>query len=91
MAVRSTTLQISTQPQPIAAGDDQDFNTDHRDVIVTNTGAGTVHLGGPDVTTTDGFPLAAGATVSFDRITRESIPHAVAAASSTLAVLEVGV
>lgn len=33
-------------------------------VLVTNTGSDTVYLGGPSVSATNGFPLAAGATVA---------------------------
>ena len=34
------------------------------DVLINNGGSATIYLGGPSVTSTTGFPVAAGATVT---------------------------
>lgn len=36
-----------------------------KSLVVSNTGASTVFLGGSGVTTANGFPLAAGASIDF--------------------------
>jgi len=43
-------------------------------VVILNSDASiTVYIGGEDVDTTDGFPIAAGASVSLDLIVGEAI------------------
>lgn len=56
VAVGATATLIASLP-PVADG-----------VLVVNTGAGTVYLGGAGVTTTTGFPVAANATVTVPTV-----------------------
>lgn len=91
MAVRSSVLTVGTTAAQIAPGTDTD-NPGYRDVAVQNTSQVTIYLGGSDVTSTTGFPLAPGAGLTFDDVQPGSRPFAVVASgSATLAVLEVGV
>lgn len=92
MAVRSKNLTIGTTPVALVTGQDADFNPNYRDIAVTNSSDATVYLGGPDVTTTNGFPLPVGASLSFDQVAADAIPYAiVATGTATLSVLELGV
>ena len=55
-------------------------------ITVLNTGATTLYIGGPNVTTSNGFPVAAGAALSIDNVTVNDL-YAVAASSGSLAFL----
>lgn len=58
-------------------------------VLKVLTGGSTVYVGGPDVTTTNGFPIEAGEALSMD-VVNEKV-WAVAVSTATLKVLERGV
>lgn len=91
MAVRSNVVTVGTTPVVVAPAPDGD-NRAGRDVAVQNVGSVTVFLGSSTVTTTTGFPLAAGAGMTLNDVTADSLPFAVAASGTgSLAVLEVGV
>lgn len=60
-------------------------------VAVQNTGSATVYLGGSEVSTVDGYPLAAGASVGFVAEDGDDLYGITAAASTTVAVLRQGV
>lgn len=90
MATRSRVVTIGTTPTVIV-GTDTDSNTTHRDLAIRNDSAVTVYLGGPDVTTSNGFPILAGESMAFDGLNITATPHAVAAEAVAVRVLEVGV
>lgn len=91
MAVRSSVVTVTITATQFVSGTDTD-DTAGRDVIVTNTGAATVYLGGDDVTSATGYPLTAGSTLTFDAPSLASIPFAlVDVGTGSLAVLEVRV
>lgn len=50
--------------------------------VTNRSGSASVFLGGADVTTTNGYELANGATIQFDLDTSEAV-YAVAAGSNT--------
>jgi hypothetical protein len=56
-------------------------------VAVTNTGATAVVLGGPDVTSATGIPLAAGATLPLGGVPCSPLWAVTASGSSTVALL----
>ena len=57
-------------------------------IMVKNPSGGvTIYVGGPDVDTTDGFPVAAGETFSRDMKSRESVYAVVAASTHDVNVL----
>lgn len=61
-------------------------------VAVHNNGASTVYLGDSGVTTANGFPLAAGASVSFEMDDQgDTLYGIVASGTVEVRVLEVGV
>jgi len=57
MSVQSAAVTVATTATALAAVDD-DFSS----IEVANVGAATVYIGGSDVTTSNGFPVAAGAS-----------------------------
>lgn len=59
-------------------------------LLVTNTGASTVYLGGAAVTTTTGTPLAAGGSASFDLRSGDVLYGVVAAGTNTVMTLQIG-
>lgn len=58
---------------------------------LANVGGATVFVGGPDVTTAIGFPLAAGERMAFDLRRGDEIYGVVASGTVEVRVLEVGV
>lgn len=91
MATRSSIITVGTTPTRLAPGPDTD-NPGYRDLAIQNTSQVIVYLGGTDVTTATGFPLAAGASLTLDDVQPGSLPYAiVATGTATLALLEVGV
>ena len=92
MAVRSSIVTVGTTPTALTPGADADENGTYRDVALANTGLATVYLGGPTVTTANGFPLGAGAGLSLDALPITSPVYAIVGSGTvTVAVLEVGV
>lgn len=66
--------------------------SDSVSLLVANVGAATVYLGGVDVTTSSGVPLAAGASVSInDLAAGERIYGIVASSTNEVRVLRHGV
>lgn len=57
-------------------------------LAVFNAGANTIYLGGSTVTTAAGFPLAAGASATFDLGPSDLLYGIVAAATEPLRTLE---
>ena len=93
MAVRSSVVAVGTTPTPLTPGADSDENGTYRDVALTNTDAlATVYLGGPTVTTANGFPLEAGTGRAFDALSVTSPVYGIVATDTVnVAVLEVGI
>ena len=60
---KSTQVSVGTTATPLTPVATQNVGGDT--VILQNTGAAAVFLGGPDVTTANGYSLAAGASLSI--------------------------
>lgn len=56
-------------------------------VIVTNTGAATLFIGGSDVTNVNGFPLAQNQSLPMALYNPSEIPYAYSVAGTTVPVL----
>ena len=92
MAVRSNIVTVTTSTTALLTGSDTDSNAGFRDALLKNTGAATVYVGGTDVTTATGFPLAAGEGLALSELQPDSMPYGiVAAATCTVAVMQLGV
>lgn len=76
-SVTTTEVLVGAASVVLVPGD-ADGNT----AIVRNESANTVHVGGADVTVANGFPVAAGATLSFATPSGLSF-HAVAAVAGS--------
>lgn len=87
MAVSSVQLAVGTAPVELTAVDSDGNHA--QSVLMTNVGAAAVFLGGAGVTTTNGYSLAAGASLSVD-LTGDEKMFAVAAVSGSLHVLRTG-
>lgn len=91
MAVRSSVVTVGTTPTALVPGGDAD-GLASRDVILLNSSAVTVYIGGEDVDTATGFPVAAGGSVAFDDARPDSLPFAVVSiGTAQINVLEVKV
>lgn len=90
MAVTSAQVAVATTPALLTAtaSTDGDFTSD---LLLTNTGAAAVFVGGPAVSTTTGYSLAAGASLTVRGLSSGEQVFAVAAAAGTVHVLRVGV
>jgi len=58
-------------------------------IVIYNAGASTVYIGSAEVSDTEGFPLAAGATFSADTITGAIYGICASGADTDLTVMEV--
>lgn len=81
MAVISTAVSVATTATVLVSSAGQG-------VAVYNNGASTVYLGGSDVTTAIGYPLAAGAHVGIDLERGESLYGIVASGTVECRVLK---
>lgn len=79
-AVGTTASQISPVQGVISAG---------LSLVIKNTGAVPVYLGGPDVDTTAGFPLAVGESFTADA-NDDDILWVIAGSATTISVLGTG-
>lgn len=57
---------------------------------VTNTGAGTIYLGGPNVTTSNGVPLSAGQTFSADLAPNDALYAITASGTQDCRIMQLG-
>lgn len=70
----------------------QDVGQVTRTIAVQNNGTVTAYLGGPGVSSSSyGFALAAGQSISFDLDARDVLYAAVASGTSSLNVLHLGI
>jgi hypothetical protein len=83
----ATVLSSLTPPSPI------DYNQRGFSTLIQNpTGGVTVYLGGPDVTTTTyGYSLAAGSSMSVDLFPGDLLYGVVATGTQALGILRTGV
>jgi len=82
MAVKETLVTVTTTPTLLA---DPGLGRDHADTVwfeVANGSAATVYLGGPNVTTTSGRPVVAGASWSATLGKGDALYGVVAAATA---------
>lgn len=90
MALRTTTVTVTTTAARLAALDETDYPS--RDLVVHNPGPATIWVGAANVTPDSGVPIPAGGDLAFDGILPADIPYAVTnTGSTTVRVLEVGV
>lgn len=86
MSVSSAAVTVTTSATALHAAD-----ADPHSVAVANVGASTVYLGGSDVTTANGFPLAAGASVPVGLSPSEILYGRVTSGTVEVRVLRQGV
>lgn len=91
MSVKSTAVTVGTSPTRI---DSTTFDRRSEGVSVSffNGGSGTVYVGGPDVTTSNGAPVAEDSwSPGFDLRPNDALYAVVATGTATVRVIEVGV
>lgn len=87
MAFKSETNTLSTTSEVIFT-----FPNEGTSVIVRNNDASIiVYLGGPDVTTSNGFPLAAGASIPVSGYAGEILYAVAASGTPVIRLLEQGI
>lgn len=86
MPVSSAVVSVGTAATALSTGG-RDM-TDIAAVAVYNAGANIIYLGGLNVTTATGLPLAVGATATFDLAFNDALYGIVAAATENARVLQ---
>ena len=91
MAFFASSLTVTTTEAAIPQPSTSDSHAGMH-VELNNTGAETVYVGGPGVTTTTGTPVLAGEQWYMDHMWPSDIPYVITASgSSTLSILWTGV
>lgn len=90
MTFATASVTVTTTAQALT-GTDSD-NLIGSGICVKNTGATTCYIGGSDVTSANGYPLAAGEAFAADSATGGDVLYArTASGTTTVAVLRSGV
>lgn len=88
MAISAQLVEVTTSATLL----NSDNQSRVQSVLVSvPSGGSTVYIGGPDVDTTDGFPVPAGASVSIDLSVKDDVYAVVASSTQDVNVLETGV
>lgn len=91
MAVDSRAVTVTTTATKLDTQNEMDRKVGSA-IVVSNTGSVTVYIGGPNVTTTSGIPLAAGGIFSDDGlIPGDDYYGVVASGSSSVVVVQRGI
>ncbi len=92
MAVSTAQIPVGTTATLLSGVDPGSGGAPNgQSLVLSNTGAATVFIGGPGVTTTTGYPVPAGAEYSLDLDGLETLFAIVATGTVTVAVLRTGV
>lgn len=92
MAVKSRAVSVGTTATRLDSTTDESDYVAGQSLAVYNNGAVTVYLGGSDVTTSNGAPVAAGAWgPSFDLEGQHPLYGIVASGTAEARVIETGV
>jgi hypothetical protein len=92
MAVKSRAVTVTTTATRLDGTTDQDDAMSGQSIAIYNGSAATVYIGGADVTTANGYPVAATSYgPGFDFSISDQLYGIVAAATSEVRVLESGV
>lgn len=84
MSINSSSVTVTTSATVLASA-----GSDHDDVVITNIGATEIYVGPSGVTTSVGFPVAAGGSLSVKLPAGESIYGVVASGTEACRVLKV--
>lgn len=90
MNIQSTTTNVGTAPG-LLIEDSSTYNVINDGKVsyaIFNAGGTSIYVGGSDVTTANGFPVPAGATISFDIPTGSKV-WAVSTAIASVRILKV--
>lgn len=82
--IKSSATTVSTTATAIPAT----ALTGRRSIVVQNTGANDIYLGASDVTTSNGYPLSAGESLSLDLDGAVILYGIVAAGTETVRIIE---
>jgi hypothetical protein len=87
VALKSAQITVGTTPVNLLSGFVNWGNMqDVLPLLVENAGSATVYIGGPSVTTANGFILTAGAAIPFTLLNSDT-PWAVSGSSTLVCVL----
>jgi hypothetical protein len=90
MATKAAAVTVANTPTSLIIASPQADSVSGADIAVRNTSAVTVFLGGAAVTTSTGFPLFAGESVSMS-IGEDAVYGIVVTSTAVVSVLMVGV
>lgn len=92
MAIDASSVTVGTSPTRLTSQSDADVNPWASSLAVAlPAGGSTVFVGGPAVTTSTGFPLAAGSSLALDLAVGDEVYAVVASGTQTVNVLRSGV
>ena len=86
MAIATAAVTVGVAATPLVPAD-----ADAQSIEVANVSAVTVYYGGPDVTTANGVPIAAGSARAFDLLVNERLHGIVATGTAEVRVGRIGV
>jgi hypothetical protein len=90
MAVKTAQITVGATPTALSGSETDKPLADGMSIAVKNASQFTLYVGGPDVTTTSGWPLGAGEKESYDLGPRDALYGVVASGTITVATLRVG-
>lgn len=90
MSIASAAVSVATTATALHAA--ESAGSDRVPLVVANVGAATIYVGGSDVTTSNGVPIAAGASLTVNELAPGEVLFGIVAASTVEArVLRQGV
>ena len=89
MATRHASVSLPINTPVLLSKSESDFSRDQNERIILQPQA-AIHIGGAGVTAATGLPVASGATLTIDLGPDDEL-YAVAAAATTVRVLNLGV
>ena len=90
MTIQSAEVTVATTATALHAA--EEVGSDPISLVVNNIGASTIYVGGSDVTTSNGYPIAAAGSLTIDRLSPGERLYGIVASGTVLArVLRRGV
>ena len=91
MAVKSTTVTVTTTATLIPAAADAITGPTRTEILVQNLGTGAIYVGASDVTTANGIQVNAGASLGLNGVATPDALYAITASGTQdVRVLEIG-
>lgn len=93
MAIKTRAVTVTTTAASLTALDDdtRGYLDVVRSIAIQNGGSVTVYVGGPDVTSANGYAIVAGSERSFDLVLGDDLWAVAASSTAACKILNTGV